>query len=170
MDSGVDIIVREPDNGRTGLAVQVMLGGEVQPARESLAAYMARSGVYVGLLFIGRRLLVLRDTFREVAPQSIDVVGDVSLERVDGLVLPSSRDGVDAQARAWAYEATVERWLESLRDPGVVAGLAAEVRTVVEEWVLEEIRVGEIMATGPRYAPGGPTAKRCPVCLRPDDE
>lgn len=136
--SGPDIVVTA--DGRRLLAVEVKARrGDVRAGAAQLSRYMERLLYPTGLLVTDDKVLILR---RDYGRGTIELVGPFDTMGVDALRR--------SDANGLAFEADVQRWLESLRDPSVVRELPEPLQGAIAEWVVPEIDAGEIRAAGPR--------------------
>jgi hypothetical protein len=139
VDAVPDIIVHA--DGRRLLVVEVTLSGDVGSTIRQLAGYMQRLLYPTGLAVVADEIVILRQNF---AMGNVETVGRYATKGVDAL----ARDtGSTAGA---AYEARVQRWLASLRDPAVTSLLPEPLRGAVTDWIVPAIESGEVRAAGPR--------------------
>ncbi len=136
---GPDIVVDA--GGRRLLVVDVKLAGDVANATRALSQYMSRLLYPSGLLVVGREIVILRQDFGSGA---IETAGPFSTLAIDALEPPT---GPLAGA---AYEARVQRWLVSLRDPFVRVQLPEPLRRAVADWIVPAVEAGDVRAAGPR--------------------
>jgi hypothetical protein len=145
----VDIIVTGARSSHPKLVVEVKLRGSIGAATAQLASYMAHSGAPFGLVVTGDELLILRDTYRKPAPQSVEGVGPFATDGIDGLRPPEG----EGTRSAIEFVGRVQDWLESLADPDVVARLPEPLRKPVDEYLVPIVEDGEVWAAGPRVLP-----------------
>jgi len=139
----VDIVVVA--DGRRLVAVEVKLSGKADDGVLQLQRYMEAMAYPVGMLVIGRELLLLRRDFRSGTVEQVGRYDTSGIALLDpSIPAATPRDG------AFAFEARVQRWLESLRDGETAATLKEPLRSAIAEWVLPELDRGEVRATGPR--------------------
>ena len=102
-----------------------------------MKAYMSAARCSVGMLVAPGRLIILRDTFSDLSPGSVRVVGDF---KVAGFLEDFSTEGRERAVQAW-----LRRFKETgnfgMSDPALVAALRENVLPALEE--------GEVRAARP---------------------
>jgi len=142
----VDIIVRSKRTGRTVLAVEVKLGGQLQLACEQLRNYMKLVGCTTGFVIVGHKLALFAERYGQAPSGSIELIGEYDTSSVLSLNVPNG-SGKDV---GFQFERQVQGWLESLTDSTSVEQLPDDIKAAFREHVLPWVEVGEIHATGLR--------------------
>jgi hypothetical protein len=145
-----DILVTSPD-GEYLMIVEVKLndiGNLSQKAIEQLRRFMAAIGCSTGLLVVGDRITLLRDSFEESHGSSVHVVGEAKLP--DFLLPPADEQwkgnpGIE-------FESRVQRWLEKLKRTASIENLPDDLKALLSEPIISLLRLGEVRAAGPRWS------------------
>lgn len=137
--SEADIVVT--DRGRRLLVIEVKRRGSIEDAKVQMARYMSSLLYPVGMIVTDREVAILRRDYESAEPIVEVARGEVS--RIPLLAVA----GVGAGA---ASEESVQRWVESLRDPAAVERLDEPLRSAIADWVVPALQVGEVRAAGPR--------------------
>lgn len=146
-----DIIVTNPDGHDLALVVEVKPQlVDVQGAERQLRRYMFGMGCPVGMLVTPRTLRLYRDRYRQHGEDSVEFVGEFSIEGLFGADLVSAK-----ATRSFDLENAVQSWLERLAGGAKLSVLPEPLRRALEEHVLPAIEHGEIRAARPRWQPTG---------------
>ncbi|HEX3769337.1 MAG TPA: hypothetical protein VHV30_00665 [Polyangiaceae bacterium] len=152
VDRRADIVVISRSTGRPQLVVEVKRPGQadaIEGATQQLRDYMHRAGVPLGLLVVGSRMRFLRDSFTGAARDSIELAWEAATDGVPALRPPQDQ----TPTAGFEYASRVQEWLESLRDPLVLARLPEALRVRMAADVVPVVEVGTVTAAGPRFEP-----------------
>jgi Type I restriction enzyme R protein N terminus (HSDR_N) len=145
-----DIIVTDPD-GEYLLLVEVKretVESRIPEAIEQMKRTMASFDCSLGLVVVGEKIILLRDSLEKYGGESVRVVGEAKLP--DSL-LPSPdrywQDNPDFE-----FEARVQQWLENLQLGIDLDRLPEDLKTLLDGPILRLLRVGEVRAAGPRWS------------------
>ncbi|WP_413174374.1 hypothetical protein [Anabaena azotica] len=145
-----DIIVTSPD-GEYLMIVEVKLNDDTIHHKNiinQLKCYMIEFGCSVGLLVVGERVIVLRDSFDDSQGSSIRVVGEA---KFPNYLLPPA-DGQWKGNPYLEFESQVQRWLEKLKLQTNVDSLPDDLKNLFGGRIVNLLRIGEIRAGGLRWS------------------
>lgn len=143
-----DVIVTSPDGLDVSLVVEAKrLAEEVPLLERDLKRYMVGRRCPVGLVFTPDKLRVYVDRYTSLQPDSVEYAGEYP---ITGLLPKPVRRREDDP---FAFEQSIQEWLERLLDEHVRKLLPRALREVVEDIILPRLREGEIRAASPRYVP-----------------
>jgi hypothetical protein len=110
--------------------------------------FMASIGCAVGLVVFGERIILLRDSFEKSNGESIDMVGEA---RLPDYLLPPADEQWKGNP-SLEFESRVQRWLEKLKLSSSIKNLPNDLRELFGEPIINLLRLGEVMAAGPRWS------------------
>jgi hypothetical protein len=144
-----DIVVISPD-GEYLMIVEVKRHDDPlsqQNSEVALRRLMVSMGCSVGLIVLGERIILLRDSLEKSHGESIWVVGEARLP--EGLLPPA-----EAQWRGEPieFESRVQRWLEQLQRSSSLESLPLDLVRLLGEPMISLLRLGEVRAAAPRWS------------------
>ena len=145
-----DIVLVSPD-GEYLMVVEVTLSdneANAQNAINQVRSIMASVGCSMGLVILGRRLILLRDSFESSGGDSIRIVGEAKLPDFLHVPTESSRQARNEQN----FAIQIQKWLETLKTPFGANSLPKDVRELLGEPILSLFQLGELRATKPRWS------------------
>jgi hypothetical protein len=124
-------------------------GLRARDAIEQLKRTMADFNCSIGLLAIGEKIILLRDSLEKYGGESISIVGEAGLP--DSLLPPPDPYWKDHPH--FEFEARVQRWLENLRSDLDLERLPEDLKTLLDEGsIVPLLRMGQVRAAGPRWS------------------
>jgi hypothetical protein len=147
-----DIIVSDNDGTSLLLVAEVKSGRPplhaLKKTETQLKQYMIGMRCGVGMLVTPHKLRIYRDRYLGYEPDSIEMVGEFEF--------PVGTSGIESgRDVASRFEALVQHWLESLKDPNARVRLSSSLRDAIEEHVAPVLRSGEVRAAHHRHVPSG---------------
>ena len=141
MEFRPDILITAPDGGVMVIEAKVAMR-DLPRTEEELKRYMVGMNYPFGLLITPEKGWLYRDSYSSLLPTSVNQVEEFDSTRLWDYNPP--REGP-------AFEAFVQRWIESLPDfPS--DSLPPNFRDIVQVYLLPAIAGGEVRAAHPRYA------------------
>ena len=109
---------------------------------------MALTGCAVGMVVMGERVTLLRDSFEKFNGESIDIVGEAELPNT---LLPSPDEHWKGQQHGLEFESRVQRWLEQLKATASTKGFSNDLKKLFNEPIIRLLQLGEVRS-GPRWS------------------
>ena len=142
-----DIIVTGPDGSDIVLVAEVKTHVKSpESCSRGLRRYMVGMGCPIGLLVTPERLWLYRNRYSGASEDSVAQVGEFDFHNVTGL------NPADSRTSEFAFERSVQSWLESLLTEAGLRELSPELRRAAEWYIVPEISQGTIRAGHPRPA------------------
>jgi hypothetical protein len=136
-----DILITE--SHRVSVVVQATVAlPDLEATEEGLKQYMVGVACPIGLLITPTRMWLYRDFYTARSSESVQRVGEFDLTEVWLQPPPSQQD---------RFELFVQLWLEYLH-AYPIQEMPVELREALDEYILPEVRTGEVGAAHPRFA------------------